>query len=138
MTQSREVILGLDIGERRIGVALADSIGRIASPLVTLTVDGTEIIRLQSLMLEHEVTRLIVGLPRNLSGEETKQSQAIRQFVVARLNAFKVPIDFQDESLTSVTAEDYLQKRKKKFTKGDIDAHAASIILQDYLEARHG
>jgi len=138
MTLTKRNLLGLDVGERRIGVALGDSVGRLATPLTTLLVDGSEIIRLQQLMLEHEITDIVVGLPRNLSGEETQQSAAIRQFVDLRLRAFSVPITFQDESVTSVLAEANLARGKKNFTKADIDAHAAALILQDYLENIHG
>lgn len=138
MTPSKQTLLALDVGERRIGVAIGDSIGRIAMPLTTLNVDGTELIRLQALLLEHDVTGLIVGLPRNLSGEETNQSKLVRLFADRRLGAFKLPIVFQDESMTSVLAETHLGKSKKRFAKSDIDAGAAAIILQDYLEAHYG
>jgi putative Holliday junction resolvase len=135
---NKEVWLGLDVGERRIGLALGDSIGRIAAPLTTLEVDGTEIVRLQRHMLEHDVTGLVVGLPRNMSGEETAQTNAVRQFVERRLAGFAMPLHFQDESLTSVAAEAELQKRKKHHTKGEVDALAATLILQDFLEESHG
>jgi putative Holliday junction resolvase len=119
---NKEIWLGLDVGERRIGLALGDSIGRIAAPLTTLEVDGTEIVR----------------LPRNMSGEETAQTNAVRQFVERRLAGFAMPLHFQDESLTSVAAEAELQKRKKHHTKGEVDALAATLILQDFLEESHG
>lgn len=131
-------MLGLDIGERRVGVAMGDSIGRLATPLTTVTVDGLEVVRLQRLMLEHDVTDIVVGLPRNMSGEPTKQTEAIRETVSRRLAGFGLPLHFQDESLTSVAAERELEKRKKPFTKGDIDALAATYILQDYMEATYG
>lgn len=134
----KHVLLALDVGEKRIGVAIADSIGRLAAPLTTLEVDGTEVIRLQRLLLGHEITHLVVGLPRNMQGEETAQSQLIRQFVKLRLQALGLPISFQDESLTSVAAETALTGRKRGFTKADIDAHAATLILQDYLDAHYG
>ena len=138
MAVTNDVLLALDVGERRIGVARADSIGRIAMPLTTITVDGTEVVALQRLMLENDVTRLVVGLPRNMSGEPTQQTEAIRLFVQNRLAGFEMPIAFQDESLTSIAAEQELQKRKKPYQKGDIDALAASLILQDYMEATYG
>ncbi len=127
-------LLGLDIGERRIGVALADSTLRIATPLTTLIVDGTELVRLQTLLLEHGITDLVVGLPRNMAGQETAQSKRIKEFASYRLQAFGLPIIFQDESATSVMAEERLKDRKKPFHKATIDAEAATIILQDYIE----
>lgn len=135
MTASKDVLLGLDVGERRIGVAVGDSIGRLASPLTTLEVDGLEMVRLQRLMLEREATAFVVGLPRNMSGEPTAQTEYIRQFAIRRLAGFEAPVRYQDESLTSVKAEQELQARKKPFAKGDIDALAATYILQDYMEA---
>ncbi len=138
MTESKRVLLGLDVGERRIGVAIGDTIGRLASPLTTLEVDGLELVRLQRLMLENEVSDIVVGLPRNMSGEETKQTESIRQFVVRRMNGFAQSVHFQDESLTSVKAEQELTNRKKPFARGDIDALAATYILDDYMEATYG
>lgn len=138
MTGSKRILIGLDVGERRIGVAIGDSIGRLSSPLTTLNVDGLEVVRLQRLMLENEVSDIVVGLPRNMSGEETQQTESIRQFVVRRLNGFAQPVHFQDESLTSVKAEQELAGRKKPFAKGDVDALAATYILDDYMEATYG
>lgn len=138
MTETKRVLLGLDVGERRVGVSLGDSIGRLASPLTTLEVDGLEIVRLQRLMLEHDVTDLVVGLPRNMSGEPTRQTELVRQFAELRLRGFGLPLHFQDESLTSVAAEQELEKRKKPFARGDVDSLAATYILQDYMEATYG
>lgn len=138
MTLVKHTLLGLDVGERRIGVALADTVGKIASPLTTLIVDGTELLRLQALLLEHKITDIIIGLPRNQRGEETAQSQLIRQFAKQRLEALRLPISFQDESVTSVVAEQRLQHRKKSYDKAAIDAEAAAIILQDYIEVHYG
>ena len=137
MTETKR-LLALDVGERRIGVARADTIARIASPLTTLTVDGTEVVALQRLMLENDITELVVGLPRNMSGEPTKQTEAVRQFVERRLSGFEMPIHYQDESLTSVTAEQELERRKKPYSKSDVDSLAATYILQDYMEANYG
>jgi putative pre-16S rRNA nuclease len=134
MTANKRALLGLDVGERRIGVALGDNIGRLAAPLTTLEVDGTELVRLQRLMLEYDVTDFVVGLPRNMAGEETAQTQSVKDFAVRRLNGFELPVHYQDESLTSVVAEQELMQHGKSYAKGDIDALAASHILQDYME----
>lgn len=138
MTTNKTVLLGLDVGERRIGVAVGDSIGRLASPLTTLDVDGLEMVRLQRLMLEHDVSALVVGLPRNMSGEPTAQTEQIREFVVRRISGLELPVHFQDESLTSVKAEEELSKRNKPFARGDVDALAATYILDDYMEHAYG
>lgn len=138
MTATKETILGLDVGERRIGVSVGDSVVRLASPLTTLDVDGLEMVKLQRLILENDVTRLVVGLPRNMSGEPTKQTEAVRAFEERRLRGMGLPIHFQDESLTSVAAERELKARKKPYTKGDVDALAATYILHDFMESHYG
>ena len=74
---------------------------------------------------------------RNQSGEPTKQTAKVMEFA-GTLERYGVPILYQDESLTSVMAEDYLKKQKKPYTKADIDSHAAAIILGDFLESRYG
>lgn len=134
MAVIKQTLLGLDVGERRIGVAVGDSIGRLASPLEHIDVDGLELVRLQRFMLQHDVAGFVVGLPRNMSGEETAQTQAVKDFAIRRLGGFELPLHYQDESLTSVRAEQELQQRRKPYGKGDIDSLAATYILQDYLE----
>lgn len=137
MTQS-DKILALDIGERRIGVAYSDASTKIASPLTTLEVDGLELERLREILFEYEISHLVVGLPRNQSGEETQQSLLVRDFVDKNLSNLGLQIVFQDESLTSVLAEEHLQKKNKIYPKGTIDMYAAAIILHDYLEDKYG
>jgi putative Holliday junction resolvase len=138
MLINKATLLALDVGERRIGVALGDSIGRLAAPLTTLQVDELELVRLQRLLFDHDVSELVVGLPRNMSGEETQQTNIIKRFVTRRLLGFGMPIRFQDESLTSVKAEQELESRKKPYSKSDVDALAATFILQDFMEAMYG
>ena len=128
--------LALDVGERRIGVAAAESTTKLAYPLTTIEVDGTEIEQLTSLVREENAAQFVVGYPRNSQGEPTKQTAIVEVFV-ARLAKFGMPISYQDESLTSVAAEKYLQSHKKAYSKADIDAHAAAIILTDYMESHY-
>ena len=123
----------LDIGEKRIGVALADGGVKISVPFQTIAVDGAEITAISQLILSEAVDILVIGYPRNQSGEPTAQTQFVVDFV-ERLRNLNVTIVYQDESLTSVMAEQRLKSYKKPYAKGDIDAQAAAIILQDYLE----
>lgn len=127
-------LLGLDIGTRRIGVAVANSSIKIAIPLTTIEVnDGDEILQINKIIVNEKIDTIVAGLPRNMSGEETAQSVYNKEF----LENFKLSVNeikFQDESLTSVQAENILKSYKKPYTKGDIDMQAAAIILQDYLE----
>ena len=129
-------IIGFDVGSKRIGVAKADSATRIAVPIEFIEVDGSEWEEIVRIARINSTNLFVVGLPRSNEGNETKQSLYSRQF--AKKLREKIPdakIRFQDESFTSVVAEERLKKRKKRYTKGDIDAEAASIILQDYLES---
>src|SRR5687768_11441602 len=106
--KSKQVYLGLDIGSKRIGVAVADSIGAIAQPLTTLQVDGQEVNTLKSLATQHDVTDIIVGLPRDQHGRQTDQTEFVRQFA-QKLQSLYLPISWQDESVTSIVAEDRLK-----------------------------
>lgn len=129
-------LIALDVGERRIGVAVADTGVRIAIPYDTFEADGSEVKRIAELMVRNKTDTLIVGYPRNQQGEATKQTEYVEQFA-ERLKDFAAII-FQDESLTSVEAEKRLSSRGKPYSKGDIDAEAAVIILQDYIEEYYG
>lgn len=125
--------VALDVGEKRIGVALADGGVRIAVPLETVEVDGGEIARITKIVADEDAETLVVGYPRNQSGEATAQTEYVLEFS-KKLVGITPTIIYQDESLTSVMAEQRLQSHKKPYSKGDIDALAAAIILQDYLE----
>ncbi len=129
-------ILALDVGERKIGVARANPIARIAEPLTTLTNTPEFFSQLQALISEHEVTELVVGLPRGLEGQETAQTAYVRSFVDELGSTLRIPVHFQDEALTSVNAKQILDAKKKQYTKEDIDAVAATLILDDYLHGK--
>lgn len=128
-------IIGLDVGTKRIGVAKADTSVRIAIPNGYVLVNGQEIPEILRIARLNDTNFFVVGLPRSNNGNETAQSAYARKF--ADTLAASMPgarIYFQDESLTSVVAEERLKKRKKNFEKGEIDAESASIILQDFIE----
>lgn len=129
-------LLCLDVGERRIGVAVGDTGVRIAIPLKTIEVDGNEFQAILQTYLEEKAALIVVGYPRNQQGEPTQQTEYVEQFVEPLREHAKIV--FQDESLTSVQAEKRLIARKAPYTKGDIDAEAAAIILQDYMEETYG
>ena len=132
-------IIGLDVGEKRIGVARADSQTRIAIPVGYIVVDGSEWQKIAKMAQIHGTNWFVLGLPRSNEGNETKQSEYVRHF--AEILKKQIPgarIRFQDESLTSVMAEERLKGRRKPYEKGDIDAEAAAIILQDFMEQFQG
>ncbi len=133
MRKTSDTILALDVGEKRIGVARGDTSVRLASPLTTVLVDGSEYAAILKLCQQEQANLLVVGYPRNQSGEATQQTAYVEK-VAAVLAETGVSIVFQDESLTSVLAEEQLKRGKRPYQKADIDALAATIILQDYLE----
>ena len=132
---AKKSILALDVGDRRVGVALADSQIKIAVPYGYLERSDKIIQQITELMLDHDIDTLVIGYPRNQSGEATKQTESVEQFA-KELAEIEIDADlvFQDESLSSVEAERRLGWVKDK---GEIDAEAASIILQDYLEQNY-
>ena len=129
-------LMALDVGTKRIGVALADSFIKIAIPFTTVEVNDdveSAVEQIIEIISKEEIDIIVVGLPRNQSGEETPQTAYTKEFV----KNFEYSVDkicFQDESLTSIQAEERLKSYGKPYSKGDIDMNAASIILQDYLE----
>lgn len=128
-------LIALDVGEKRIGVASANTSIRIAIPTTTISVDGSEIKAIAEIVVRESVDTIVVGYPRNQSGEPTAQTVFVETFTEKLKDL--APIKFQDESLTSVTAEQRLKSRGKPYGKEDIDAEAAVIILQDYLEIHY-
>lgn len=135
MSKSRSLVC-LDVGEKRIGVAVADTAIRIAVPLITVAVDGREIRRIAEIVAREDAQTIVLGYPRNQQGEATAQTAYVEQFATQLTDM--ADIVYQDESLTSVMAEDRLKQQGQPYEKGDIDAHAAAIILQDYLEGLDG
>lgn len=134
---SSPTLIGLDVGEKRIGVSVADAGIRIAVPLITIEVDGSEIQQIAEIVLKEQAGTIVVGYPRNQQGEPTAQTKYVESFA-ERLQDIDAKVMFQDESLTSVLAEQQLISHKRPYSKGDIDAQAAAIILQDYVEAHYG
>lgn len=129
-------IIALDVGEKRIGVAAADTSIRIAFPYRTIKVDGSEIDQLRALLNETKAELIVIGYPRNQKGEETAQTEYVKDFTKT-LKPLGLDVKYQDESLTSVLAEERLKAQNRPYAKEDIDAHAAAIILNDYLESHY-
>lgn len=130
---SSRTIVGLDVGTKRIGVAVADPSVGIAVPFITIDVDGNELQAIAEIVLNEGADTIVVGYPRNQSGEKTAQTGMV-EFFAENLKDMASNVVFQDESLTSVLAEQQLKAHGRPYTKADIDAQAATIILQDFLE----
>lgn len=131
----RSNALGLDVGAVRIGVALATRELSVARPLKTLAHQAADFwTEFDTLCDVHDIDTVVLGLPRGLDGQETAQTAATRAFgEELGIHAPQLRIVWQDEALTSVKAEDALRQNGKPYTKGDIDALAASYILADYV-----
>lgn len=132
-----EVLLGLDIGDIRIGVALSDELGVAAHPLCTLTRKNrkVDLIAISDLVSIHKVERVVIGLPISLDGSIGPQAEKIQNFAKRLAQVIDIPIEFQDERFTTAEAEDLLRELNKdtKEQKELIDEVAAVIILTDYL-----
>ena len=141
-------IVGLDIGERRIGVAISDATLTLARPVGVLHVAGPErdavrVVSAEIVRLGAEddgVSAIIVGLPRHLDGSSSEMTVRVRMFADELGKQTRLPITLQDERLTSREAESRLAATEKgwRARKAKIDAAAAAIILQDYLDVRPG
>ncbi|GAG24810.1 unnamed protein product [marine sediment metagenome] len=133
-------ILGLDVGDKRIGVALAN--GLLAIPLTVLDRAGEEadMKKLLALAREHGAERIVVGLPLLMNGSIGMQAEKVLAFSRALSEHVDIPVDTWDERLSTVSAERLLldtgMKREKR--KGKRDAMAAAIILQAYLDGING
>jgi putative Holliday junction resolvase len=127
-------VLGIDVGERRIGMAVASWQARIARPLITLSNDDHVFVQLGQQVHDQAATALVVGLPRGLQGQHTDQTRAVEDFVRQCKAHITLPIYWQDEALTSAKAKEELEGRGKPYAKGDIDALAATYILDDFLQ----
>lgn len=133
---STERLLGLDIGERRIGVAVSDELGMIASPVKTIDARGDVVSELRGLIDQYGVSRLIVGLPIGMSGREGPQATEVRSIAEELGRDLDIEIVYSDERLSSAMANQALvgQRTRREKRKQHIDAMAAAIILQGYLD----
>ncbi len=131
-----EYTAALDVGERRIGIAVANNSSKLAVPLATLQNDEDFMTLLPSLLSEHKVGILVVGLPRGMEGQETAQTKYARDFAAKLKSIVSAPIYLQDEAGTSAQARQELEDKGKPYNKADIDALAATYILQDFMDTR--
>ncbi|HEX2073475.1 MAG TPA: Holliday junction resolvase RuvX [Geodermatophilus sp.] len=135
--------LGIDVGTVRVGVAISDPTGTLASPLETVqrARDESDLDRIAALVAEHEVTEVIVGEPRHLSGASgasAREARAYSRALAGRIG--NVPVHLVDERLSTVTAASHLRAggRDSRQQRPVIDQAAAVVILQAYLDAQKG
>lgn len=132
-------MLALDIGEKRLGVAVSDPDGRVATPLVVL--DTPALLRdarpLMRLVEDYEAGRVVVGLPLSLDGTEGPQARRTRSLVTKLAQALPSDIVFVDERLSSAEAKRRMAETgaTERDMRGSVDMVAASVLLQRYLDA---
>ena len=140
-------MVGLDLGERRIGVAISDASGTLARPLMTITrgvsdAEALDALRalIADLSAEEEVASVVVGLPAHLDGTPSAQTTRVGALVALLAGRLAVPVFTQDERLSSHEAEERLSLGEKDWRKrkAKLDAAAAAVILQDFLDSERG
>ncbi|MCD5401635.1 Holliday junction resolvase RuvX [candidate division NPL-UPA2 bacterium] len=132
-------VLGLDVGDKTIGVALSDELGWTAQGLEVIQRKGLsqDIKRIKEVLSEYQVGEIVVGLPKNMKGKEGKQAKRVQEFLEKLKAGVKLPIRTWDERLTTVAAErtllegDLSRAKRKRI----IDKIAAQVILQGYLDS---
>lgn len=133
-------VLGLDIGDRRIGVALSDPTGILASPLIIIEriTDAQAVDAILKIVMERGAERIIVGLPRSMDGHIGHQAAKVQAFTELLRQRTAIPIEYRDERLTTVTAIRLKQEAstRRLDRKTRYDAMAAAVILQEYLDEK--
>jgi putative Holliday junction resolvase len=129
--------LGLDVGDSRIGVALSDPLGILASPLTIITRKDVEADTeaVLGIIHQHEVASIVVGLPLSMDGSEGAQAEKVRAFAAGLSQRTAIPVIFQDERLSTVQAKRVIRSARKTGPGTRYDAAAAALILQAYLDA---
>ncbi|HHV17612.1 MAG TPA: Holliday junction resolvase RuvX [Thermoanaerobacterales bacterium] len=131
-------ILGLDVGEKKIGVAISDELGLIAQGIdvIKRSNDGKDMDIICEIVSKYKVRKIVIGLPKNMNGTLGPSSKAVKDYATKLQNTIEIETDFWDERLTTVAAERTLLEadvsRKKR--KEVIDKLAAVLILQSYLD----
>lgn len=136
-------LMGLDVGSKTVGVAVSDLLGWTAQGVEIIPIDEEAGVfgldRVQELVAEHEVVGFVLGLPKNMNNTLGPRAEAAQAYGQMLATKFNLPIDFQDERLTTVEAERMLVEQadaSRKKRKQVIDKLAASLILQNYLDAK--
>ncbi|MBN1955494.1 MAG: Holliday junction resolvase RuvX [Anaerolineae bacterium] len=136
-------ILALDVGERRIGVAVSDPLEIVSRPVgvIDCSSRAEDFAAIGALVAQHQAGLVVVGRPLTLRGEVGPQARQIERYAAALAQALPVPVQMWDERYSTVAAKDILRQTRRKggrrdADKGEIDAVAAAVILQGFLESR--
>jgi putative Holliday junction resolvase len=132
--------LGLDVGKKRVGVAGCDGTGLIATGLTAIERSSftADVEKFKKLVAEREAQILVVGLPYSMDGSIGFQAKQVEKYARRVAAALQLPLEYVDERLTSVEAEEQLKAQKRFSTrdKGAVDRRAATILLQRWLDSR--
>jgi putative Holliday junction resolvase len=128
-------VLALDVGERRIGVAVSDPTGILATPhgVIRRRSKVQDFAAVARMVAELGAERVVVGLPLSLSGDVGPQARRVMRYAQALAQALPVPVELYDERYSTVTADELLAEGGRKRRRTPIDAAAAAVILQEYL-----
>lgn len=129
-----EYILAIDYGSKRVGLAIAHKIARLPRPLTTLQASEHLFAAIQRIIVEESIGLVVVGVPRNMDGSESKQSQQCEAFARELSSVLTVPVRTADETLSSEEAESALRAIGKDYSKSDVDAMSAAVILERYFD----
>lgn len=140
MEEHKPRIMGVDFGDSRIGVALSDPLGIMATPLTIInrTEEKADITALIDIIHQNEVGCVVMGLPLSMDGTIGQQAEKVKAFAAKLGEKTDVPVKFQDERLSTVVAKNLLQEARKTDRRTRYDAAAAALILQSYLDAGSG
>ncbi len=135
-------VLALDVGDSRVGLAISDPTGLLASPLGHVDRGPTDVQDIIHTANENEAIAIVVGMPLTLAGESRAQAGKVRQFVRELRSTTDIPVETVDERLSTVQAQRMLtdsdrgQGRRSNRDRGRVDSSAAAVILQAYLDSR--
>ncbi|HIE37731.1 MAG TPA: Holliday junction resolvase RuvX [Anaerolineae bacterium] len=133
-------VLALDVGERRVGVAVSDPTRTVARPVGTLErgFRAADFAAIADLVAEHDAGLVVVGRPLTLRGEVGPQARQVERYAQALAESLPVPVQLWDERYSTATAEEVLRRMRKKGKRrgqGEVDAVAAAVILQGFLDS---
>ena len=135
-------LLAIDHGDKRMGIAASDALGILAHPIEFIAAEPFDefLERLREILVERQTEQIIVGMPRNMDGSIGPQALKVQDFVGVLKKSITVPVVTCDERLTSVMAEDKLREAglSVREARKKVDASAAAVMLQDYMDSISG
>lgn len=136
MEERKPRVMGIDFGDSRIGVALSDPLGIMATPhtIITRIEEEKDITTIVDIIHQNEVGRVVIGLPISMNGTLGMQAEKVKAFAAELAKKIDVPVEFRDERLSTVVAKNLVQESRKTDRKTRYDAAAAALILQSYLD----